>query len=211
MQNVKTIALTANNLGVKVLTLFAFSTENWQRPQEEVNFLMKLPIDFFDTFIPDLIENGVKVQVIGDVTGLPKATQKAVLDAIDLTKDNKSMILNFALNYGGRTEIVEAAKNISQMVKDGEIDIEDIDDNLINQQLQTADLGILSDPDLIIRTSGEQRLSNFLLWQTAYSEFYFSDKLWPDFTAADLEDAFSSFSGRSRRFGKVDDEDDNEN
>ncbi|OIM59932.1 di-trans,poly-cis-decaprenylcistransferase, partial [Oenococcus oeni] len=203
MQNVKTIALAANNLGVKVLTLFAFSTENWGRPQDEVNYLMKLPIDFFNTFVPELIENNIKVEGIGEIDDLPEKTRQAFLNAVEDTKDNTGLILNFAINYGGRTEIVDATKSIVNQVLQGKIKTEDIDEKLFQNNLLTNTLAEKANPDLIIRTSGEQRISNFLLWQSAYSEFYFSPKLWPDYTAEDLEEALAAYSNRDRRFGKI--------
>ncbi|OIK99360.1 di-trans,poly-cis-decaprenylcistransferase, partial [Oenococcus oeni] len=203
MQNVETIALAANNLGVKVLTLFAFSTENWGRPQDEVNYLMKLPIDFFNTFVPELIENNIKVEGIGEIDDLPEKTRQAFLNAVEDTKDNTGLILNFAINYGGRTEIVDATKSIVNQVLQGKIKTEDIDEKLFQNNLLTNTLAEKANPDLIIRTSGEQRISNFLLWQSAYSEFYFSPKLWPDYTAEDLEEALAAYSNRDRRFGKI--------
>ncbi|MHA5096104.1 isoprenyl transferase [Oenococcus oeni] len=203
MQNVKTIALAANNLGVKVLTLFAFSTENWGRPQDEVNYLMKLPIVFFNTFVPELIENNIKVEGIGEIDDLPEKTRQAFLNAVEDTKDNTGLILNFAINYGGRTEIVDATKSIVNQVLQGKIKTEDIDEKLFQNNLLTNTLAEKANPDLIIRTSGEQRISNFLLWQSAYSEFYFSPKLWPDYTAEDLEEALAAYSNRDRRFGKI--------
>lgn len=206
MQQIKEIALAANQLGVKVLTLFAFSTENWQRPTEEVKFLMKLPIDFFDTFIPELIENGIQVKAIGDINGLPKATAKAVENAIEQTKNGNAMILNFAINYGGRNEIVNATKQISKLVKDQEITIDEIDEVLFSDYLSTSSLLNLANPDLLIRTSGEQRISNFLIWQAAYSEFYFTDKLWPDFVTNDLKAAIANYGDRQRRFGKIEED-----
>lgn len=206
MQQIKEIALAANQLGVKVLTLFAFSTENWQRPTEEVKFLMKLPIDFFDTFIPELIENGIQVRAIGDINGLPKATAKAVKNAIEQTKNGNAMILNFAINYGGRNEIVNATKQISKLVKDQEITIDEIDEVLFSDYLSTSSLLNLANPDLLIRTSGEQRISNFLIWQAAYSEFYFTDKLWPDFVTDDLKAAIANYGDRQRRFGKIEED-----
>lgn len=206
MQQIKEIALAANQLGVKVLTLFAFSTENWQRPTEEVKFLMKLPIDFFDTFIPELIENGIQVKAIGDINGLPKATAKAVENAIEQTKNGNAMILNFAINYGGRNEIVNATKQISKLVKDQEITIDEIDEVLFSDYLSTSSLLNLANPDLLIRTSGEQRISNFLIWQAAYSEFYFTDKLWPDFVTDDLKAAIANYGDRQRRFGKIEED-----
>ncbi|MFT8469539.1 isoprenyl transferase [Oenococcus sp.] len=203
MENVKKIALVANQLGVKVLTLFAFSTENWGRPATEVNYLMRLPIDFFNLFVPELIENNIKVEVIGEVDGLPDKTRLAVEKAIVDTSQNTGMILNFAFNYGGRREIVDAAQSIARQVQKGLIQPDQINDQLFQENLLTSQLGDLANPDLIIRTSGEKRISNFLLWQAAYSEFVFSEKLWPDFSGEDFKLALASFGKRDRRFGKI--------
>ncbi len=203
MNNVKVITKHASQLGVKVLTLYAFSTENWKRPTEEVDFLMKLPVDFFDVFVPELIEENVKVQVMGYQESLPKHTQKAVENAIEQTKDNTGMILNFALNYGSRAEILTAVNDIMSLVKEERL-TEEITEEEFAKHLMTASLGPdLQDPDLLIRTSGEERISNFLLWQIAYSELFFTDKYWPDFTSQHLEDAIGSFQSRNRRFGDV--------
>lgn len=203
MENVKKIALVANQLGVKVLTLFAFSTENWGRPATEVNYLMRLPIDFFNLFVPELIENNIKVEVIGEVDGLPDKTRLAVEKAIVDTSQNTGMILNFAFNYGGRREIVDAAQSIARQVQKGLIQPDQINDQLFQENLLTSQLGDLANPDLIIRTSGEKRISNFLLWQAAYSEFVFSEKLWPNFSGEDFKLALASFGKRDRRFGKI--------
>lgn len=201
MQTVKKVAIAASELGIKVLTLYAFSTENWKRPQTEVSYLMKLPIRFFNTFVPDLISHNVRVEVIGHVNGLPAATQKAVKKAIDDTKDCDGMILNFALNYGGRDELVYATKAIAADVENGLLDPHQIDEETISRHLMTAPLGSYADPDLLIRTSGEERISNFLLWQIAYSEFVFVDEAWPDFDGQSLRSAISTYQQRHRRFG----------
>ncbi|WP_367341770.1 isoprenyl transferase [Limosilactobacillus sp.] len=201
MNTVKKVAIAASDLGVKVLTLYAFSTENWKRPQKEVSYLMQLPIRFFKTFVPDLVKHNVKVMVMGDTSQLPEGTQKAVKDAINDTADCDGMILNFALNYGGRDEIVRAVKAIASEVESGKLSSQDVSGTVISQHLMTAPLGRLADPDLLIRTSGEMRLSNFLLWQIAYSEFVFTDELWPDFDGQSLEKAIIQFQQRHRRFG----------
>ena len=200
MNTVKKITKCASNLGIKVLTMYAFSTENWRRPEDEVSFLMQLPIDFFDTFVPELIEQNVKVMVIGDITRLPDKTQEAVFNAMDQTKHNTGMILNFALNYGSRLEITNSIQEIARKVEQG-LAVEDIDEDLVSRTLGTAKLGAYQDPDLLIRTSGEARISNFLLWQIAYSELYFTDVLWPDFDEQELIKALVSYQGRKRRFG----------
>lgn len=201
MNTVKKITKTASDLGVKVLTLYAFSTENWKRPDEEVNFLMKLPVDFFDSFVPDLIKENVKVNVIGYIEQLPEHTRKAVENAMTQTSQNTGMILNFALNYGARAEIITAVQKIVHAKKTAE----EITEEVMEEALMTSSLPReYRNPELVIRTSGEERISNFLLWQIAYSEFYFTDKLWPDFTEEDLKATIGSFQKRSRRFGGLD-------
>jgi undecaprenyl diphosphate synthase len=203
MNNVKLITKHASKLGVKVLTLYAFSTENWKRPTEEVDFLMKLPVDFFDVFVPELIAENVQVQVMGYKESLPAHTQKAVENAIEQTKNNTGMILNFALNYGSRAEMLTAVNSLVESAKDGELTGE-VTEEMFSEKLMTGVLGKeLRDPDLLIRTSGEERISNFLLWQIAYSELFFTDKFWPDFTTDNLEEAIGSFQSRNRRFGDV--------
>ncbi|EOH87557.1 isoprenyl transferase [Enterococcus villorum] len=204
METVKKVTKKASRLGVKVLTLYAFSTENWKRPKDEVRFLMQLPVDFFDTFVPELIKENVKVHVMGYEELLPEHTQDAVRRAIKQTKDNTGMILNFALNYGSRAEIVTAVKKIAEEVKKQETTVESIDDTMIANHLMTGFLPTeLRDPELVIRTSGEERISNFLLWQLAYSELYFTKALWPDFDGDHLEEAIAAFQNRDRRFGGV--------
>ena len=201
MSTVKRIAIAADELGVKAMTLYAFSTENWKRPTDEVSFLMKLPGDFFGTFMPELQERNMKIELIGFIDQLPEATKKVVLKAVEDTKNNTGMILTFALNYGSRAEILEATKSIAQSVKDGELSIEEIDDSEFENRLQTNFLKELQNPDLMIRTSGEVRLSNFLLWQLAYTEYYFTDIFWPDFSEEDLHKAILTYQGRHRRYG----------
>lgn len=199
MNTVKTVALHAKKLGVKVLSLYAFSTENWKRPNDEVSFLMKLPIDFFGTFIPQLNENNIRVITTGFIDKLPEATQKAVKDAIEQTKHNDGMILNFALNYGSRAELIDTMKRIAIDYRD---DVEVIDEDVVSRYLWSSDvLGEYTDPELLIRTSGEQRISNYMLWQIAYSEFYFTQTAWPDFKEEALEEALGTFQKRNRRFG----------
>ncbi|CAM4078512.1 isoprenyl transferase [Abyssicoccus albus] len=198
MQNVKKITQTCHDIGVEYLTLYAFSTENWKRPEQEVNYLMKLPGDFMDNFLPDLMKNNIKVRVIGDLNGLPPHTKYAVQNAIDNTEQNSGMQLIFALNYGSRHEIVTATKKIVNDAFDSKIDIQDIDEQLFATHLFTHDI---PDPELLIRTSGEQRISNFLLWQLSYSEFIFVDDLWPDFDGQKLIQTLKQFNERNRRFG----------
>ncbi len=201
MQTVKTVAIAASKLGVKVLSLYAFSTENWKRPSSEVNYLMQLPIRFFSTFVPDLIKNNVRVMVMGDTSKLPVQTQQAVRDAIRDTAKCDGMVLNFALNYGSRDEITRAMRQIAGEVKQGQLSPDDINEVTISRHLMSASLGTLADPDLLIRTSGEERISNFMLWQIAYSELEFVPEHWPDFDAESLKRAIIKFQGRHRRFG----------
>lgn len=201
MQTVKTVAIAASKLGVKVLSLYAFSTENWKRPSSEVNYLMQLPIRFFSTFVPELIKNNVRVMVMGDTSKLPVQTQQAVRDAIKDTAKCDGMVLNFALNYGSRDEITRAMKQIAGEVKQGQLSPDDINEETISRHLMSASLGTLADPDLLIRTSGEERISNFMLWQIAYSELEFVPEHWPDFDAESLKRAIIEFQGRHRRFG----------
>ena len=171
METVKKVTKHASHLGIKVLTLYAFSTENWKRPEEEVNFLMQLPCDFFDAFVPDLIKENVRVNVMGYKEFLPAHTQDAVERAIDQTKDNTGMVLNFALNYGGRSEIVTAVQEVYQELVQTNGEASSIDEEMIAEHLMTGFLPKeMRDPELLIRTSGEERISNFLLWQIAYSE-----------------------------------------
>ena len=188
----------ANEIGVKVLTVYAFSTENWKRPEKEVEFLMKAPIDFLDTFLPELIVENVKVQIMGDVEGLPPHTKQAVTKAMEDTKTNTGLILNLAFNYGSRAEIIQAVGAIAADVKEGKISVEEVNDSLFSSYLMTKDL---MDPDLLIRTSGEIRLSNFMLWQLAYTEFWFTECLWPDFSDKHFLQAIQVYQKRSRRYG----------
>lgn len=198
MQTVKKITKYASKLGIKYLTLYAFSTENWARPKEEVNYLMDLPEKMFTSFMPELMENNVKVEVIGVVEKLPENTRKAVEDAIEQTKNNTGLKLIFALNYGSKDEIVTAVKRIAQGAANNEHKLEEIDEQLISDNLFTKDT---PDPDLLIRTSGEQRISNFLLWQIAYSEFIFTKVAWPDFVEEEFYKALLEYQSRDRRFG----------
>ncbi|MGC4375666.1 isoprenyl transferase [Fictibacillus sp. Mic-4] len=200
MKVVKKIVMEANRIGVKVLTLYAFSTENWKRPRDEVNFLMKLPGEFLNSYLPELIEENVQVRIMGNKDVLPEHTVNAVNEAIERTKYNDGLVLNFALNYGSRNEITEAVKKIIGDVQSGKITSSIINEEFINQYLMSADL---PDPDLLIRTSGEVRLSNFMLWQLAYSEFWFTDVLWPDFKGEHLIQAIYDYQHRGRRYGGV--------
>lgn len=186
--------------GVKVLTLFAFSSENWSRPEEEVSYLMRLFVEGLSREAKSLAENNIKLQVIGERSTLSKKLQKAIQDAEQKTLDCEQMILNIATNYGGRWDIVNAARLIAEQVKQGDLAINQIDEKCFAEY---TCLSGLPDPDLFIRTGGEQRISNFLIWQLAYSELYFTDILWPDFNLATLEEALSAYASRQRRFGRT--------
>ncbi|GAA3637180.1 isoprenyl transferase [Lactobacillus hamsteri] len=207
MNNVERITLAADKLGIKVLTLYAFSTENWARPKEEVAYLMNLPVKFFDKFMPTLMKNNVKVNIMGYLDHLPKDTYDVVQKAMDETANNTGLILNFAFNYGARKEITSAVQEIADLVKSGDLSSDEITEDIISDHLMTAGFGEYRDPDLLIRTSGEQRISNFLLWQIAYSELAFSNKAWPDFNEDDLREFVENYQNRDRRFGKVDESD----
>lgn len=191
---------SAAELGVEFLTLYAFSTENWNRPKKEVDALMKLLVETIDKEVPTLNKNDIKLQAIGDIRSLPENSFKQLNKAIEETKNNKRMTLNLALSYSSRWELTDAIQEIAMKVKNGEIQPKDINQNLISLHLETANM---PDPELLIRTSGEYRISNFLLWQIAYAELYFTDKLWPDFRKEDLYEAILDFQSRERRFGKT--------
>lgn len=203
VEAIRRVTIAANDLGVKVLTLYAFSTENWSRPVNEIQFLMRLPGKFFKRFVPELIENNIKVTMTGFEQRVPDFTKKAVKDAVEATKNCTGMILNFAFNYGGRAELLAAVRAIAEDVASGEIKPEQITEEDINVNLLTSQLGELQDVDLLIRTSGEQRLSNFLLWQNAYSELYFTNEYWPDYNSELFTKAIIEFQRRNRRFGGV--------
>lgn len=200
MKVVRKITKLANELGVKTLTVYAFSTENWKRPKMEVDFLMKLPEEFLGTFLPELIEENVRVDMIGYMDKLPEHTRNAVGKAMEDTKENTGLILNFALNYGSRAEIIDGVKGVLIDVKSGIINENELTEEVFSSYLMTKDL---NDPDLLIRTSGEIRLSNFMLWQLAYTEFWFTDVLWPDFNEEHFVEAIEAFQSRQRRFGGV--------
>jgi undecaprenyl diphosphate synthase len=200
MKVVRKITRLANELGVEVLTLYAFSTENWKRPKTEVEYLMKLPEEFLSTFLPELVEQNVRVQMMGNSNEIPLHTRNAVEKAMEETKENTGLILNFALNYGSRDEITKAVMKVVKEVQVGNLAEENVTEEVISQFLMTSSL---NDPDLLIRTSGEHRLSNFMLWQLAYTEFWFTDVLWPDFSEEELILAISEFQQRGRRYGGV--------
>ncbi|GGE08120.1 isoprenyl transferase [Psychroflexus salis] len=187
-------------IGIKHLTLFAFSTENWNRPKLEVQTLMKLLVSSLKKELKTLTENKIRLNVVGNVDTLPSKAKKELLEVIDKTKDNDRMTLSLALSYGSREEIRNMVKVISQKVEQKELKSEEITDDVINNHLYTFDL---PDVDLLIRTSGEQRISNFLLWQIAYAELYFCEVLWPDFRKTHLIEAITNYQKRERRFGKT--------
>jgi len=192
------ISRYADSLGIKHFTVYAFSTENWKRSDEEVSGIMDLLRSYLKEHIKRAKKDNIRVDVIGDKTRLDEDIQQQIAVLEDITKDKTGMFLHIALNYGGRDEIVRAVKSIVQEAKDGKCDIENIDEAFFSKHLDTKDV---PDPELLIRTSGEERISNFLLWQIAYSEMAFSDKLWPDFTEQDLNAAIYSYQNRERRFG----------
>lgn len=198
MQTVKKITKVASDIGIKYLTLYAFSTENWTRPENEVNYIMNLPVNFLKTFLPELIENNVKVETIGFMEYLPSSTLKAIAKAKEDTKDNTGLKLIFAFNYGGRAEILNSVKTIYDELTAKGLTSDDITEQMIDDHLMTH---AYPDPDLLIRTSGEQRISNFLIWQVSYSEFIFNEKLWPDFDKEELINCIKIYQSRQRRFG----------
>ena len=190
----------ASEIGLKVLTLYAFSTENWRRPKKEIDALMNILISSLKKELSTFQKNDIKLQTIGQTKNLPLKAQKKLQEVIDKTENNTSMILNLALSYGSREEIVNTIKNISKKIVNKELSVEEIDEKIINNHLYTF---TLPDVDFLIRTSGEKRLSNFLLWQIAYAELFFTDVLWPDFRKEDFFEAILNFQQRERRFGKI--------
>lgn len=200
---VRNITEAAAELGVKYLTLYAFSKENWKRPVFEVNTLMKLFVKTVAKEMDTLNKNNIRLTAIGDLKSLPSETYKALCKGIESTKDNSRMTLNLALNYSSKWEIVNAVEQIAELAADGKIKKEDINDELLEAHLTTHGM---PDPELLIRTSGEKRISNFLLWQLSYSELYFSDILWPDFDKENLYEAIVSYQNRERRFGMTGDQ-----
>ncbi|MDR9456350.1 MAG: isoprenyl transferase [Salegentibacter sp.] len=197
---VRDVVEGAAELGVEYLTLYAFSTENWNRPKLEVQTLMKLLVSSLRKEITTLQDNDIRLNAIGNLDNLPKKAHRELLEVIDKTKNNNRMVLTLALSYGSREELTSAVKEISLKVKNNEISSEDIDESVINQHLYTRNL---PDVDLLVRTSGEQRISNFLLWQIAYAELYFTELLWPDFRKENLFEAIYNYQNRERRFGKT--------
>ena len=200
IEGVRAAIRTSSDLGVRYLTIYSFSTENWNRPRDEVNLLMDLFAVTMTAEVEGLHEEGVRVKLIGDMSALPDETRESFESAIGKTDGNKGMTLVMAVNYGSRLEITRAVQSLAADAKAGKLDPSAIDEALISSRLYTADM---PDPDLLIRTSGELRLSNFLLWQCAYAEFYVTDVLWPDFDKYELLRAILSYQGRDRRFGAV--------
>ncbi len=198
----------ATELGIETLTLFAFSTENWNRPKFEIDTLMNLLVSSLKKEIKTFQKNNVKLQTIGNIEMLPKKAQRELKESIELTKNNTKIILNLALNYGAREEIINATKIISKKIVNNDLKIEEIDENIINSHLYTFNL---PNVDFLIRTSGEKRISNFLLWQIAYAELYFTDVLWPDFNKEEFYEAILNYQSRERRFGKTSEQIENSN
>ena len=197
-KNVERICEEAYKMGVKYLTVYAFSTENWSRPKEEVDALMKLLRNYMKTCLKTAAKNRMKVRVLGDKTKLDDDIRKRIEELEKATVDNDGLNFQIALNYGSRDEMIRAMKKMAADCKEGKLEVEDISESVFEAYLDTHDI---PDPDLLIRTSGELRLSNYLLWQLAYTEFYFTDVLWPDFTKKELEKAILHYNNRDRRFG----------
>lgn len=200
MAAIKKVLKECNSLGVRYLTLYAFSTENWKRPKDEVNALMKLLVEFLRKEINELHEENVRISIIGDITKTPDFCQEEIAMALDKTKDNTGIVLNVAFNYGGRDEIIRSIKKVMEDYKEGKITLEEFNEKSFENYLDTKGM---PDPDMIIRPSGEQRISNYLLWQCAYSEFWYSNINWPDFDGEALKRAISDYQNRDRRFGGV--------
>ena len=197
-KTLENIVRYANKIGLEYITVYAFSTENWKRAEDEVNALMMLLQNYLEEYSKRADSENIKVKILGDITVLSQGMQKSIINCMERTKNNTGITFNIALNYGGRDEIVKAVKNIAEQAKKGELEIENIDEETISNNLYTAKQ---PDPDLLIRTSGEIRLSNFLPWQLVYSEFLFIDKNWPDFTEEDLDNAIIEYQKRTRKFG----------
>ena len=197
-ETLEKIASYANDIGLKYLTVYAFSTENWKRTKEEIGALMLLLNSYLDKFLNKESLRNIKIRVLGDIESLDNSLKNSIKKIVEKSKNNTGLTLNIAFNYGGRAELTRAVKNISKGVKDGSLKLEDIDEKLISENLYTNGE---PEPDLLIRTGGELRISNFLLWQLAYTEFLFLDKYWPDFNEEDLLNAIDVFEKRNRKFG----------
>lgn len=200
VETIRRIIKESHVLNIKYLTLYAFSTENWKRPKDEVNALMRLLVEYLRNEIDELNRNGVVIKILGDISKLSNECENEIKSAINLTKNNTGVVVNIAFNYGGRDEIIRAVKAVSKDVQKGKLNSDEITDKIFESYLYTDGI---PDPDLIIRPSGEKRISNFLLWQCAYSEFWYSNVNWPDFKEADLHKAIYDYQNRDRRFGGV--------
>ncbi|BFT66065.1 isoprenyl transferase [uncultured Parvimonas sp.] len=200
MNRVVDIVEECCKIGIKTLTLYAFSTENWKRPEEEVKGLMNILVIYINSQLKRILENNIIFRVVGDYSKLPSSIVKLLDDSIEKSKDNTGMVLNIALNYGGRAEIISSIKKLYEDISDGKFSVDDLNEETFKNYLYTKEN---SDVDLIIRTGNEKRISNFLIYQMAYSEFYFTDILWPEFYAEDLYDAIYDFQNRNRRFGGI--------
>lgn len=200
VETVRRVVQMSGELGIEALTLFAFSSENWRRPKKEVGLLMDLFLTALGREVKQLHETGVQLRVIGDLTSFPEKLQKRITKSMELTKGNTGLVLNIAANYGGKWDMVQATRKIVELVEQGELSSSDVTEDLIEQNLSLSDL---PNPDLFIRTGGEQRISNFLVWQLAYSELYFTRILWPDFDREEYAKAITSFASRQRRFGQT--------
>lgn len=197
-ESVREIVRTSRRIGISYLTLYAFSEENWKRPAYEIQALMKLLKRFLASELDEMMENGIRLNTIGRTHKLPKDIRTLLLETIDRTSNNRDMVLTLALSYGGRQEILDGVRHLAEQVRNGDLSVEDITEKRLSEALYTSDV---PDPDLLIRTSGEFRVSNFLLWQVAYAEFYFTPTLWPDFREQEYLAAIEAYQGRERRFG----------
>lgn len=202
-KNIEQICMDADDIGIKYLTVYAFSTENWNRPSSEVAALMKLLNFYLTTIGKKAMNNNMRMRIIGDRNGLDEGIRKAIVDIEELTKNNTGLQFQIAINYGSRDEMIRAMKKMLVDYKDDKFTLEEFDDKMYSSYLDTADI---PDPDLMIRTSGEERLSNYLMWQHAYSEFYFTKVPWPDFSKEDLLEAIRAYTSRDRRFGAIKEE-----
>lgn len=200
VETVRRIVQMTGELGIEALTLFAFSSENWRRPKKEVGLLMDLFLSALQREVKQLHETGVQLRVIGDLSSFPAKLQQRINKSMELTQNNAGLVLNIAANYGGKWDMIQATRKVAELIEQGELSSEDVTEDLIEQYLSLSDL---PNPDLFIRTGGEQRISNFLIWQLAYSELHFTRILWPDFDRAEYAKAITSFASRQRRFGQT--------
>ena len=198
MASLKKVVRTCDDMGIAILTVYAFSTENWKRPRDEVSYLMLLLTEFMHKELDELHQNNVRIQVLGDYNAMPPECRIEIKRALEITRDNTGLIFNIALNYGGRKEILDAAKTLAAQITAGQINAEEVDEEIFSGLLYTKGM---PDPDLLIRSSGEMRISNFMLWQIAYTEIVVTDTLWPDFTEQDLVQAVMEYQHRDRKFG----------